>query len=324
MATQEQTVDETVDKALESLGDDFGEPVDIPASDPSDQPATTQEAQEIQVEDDYLDREVPQEKLSGYWKNRALQKGTPIRVRDLIEGADAAEEKIRTQGALANTTRDENKVLRATLDATNEMLRRLAPQPQAPRAPSWEDVGMHNPEEAWSRDPVTFGQGAAQLGARIATDQINPVLHQLQQQVGNLQQQNQVQALISAAEQARMELNVDSNEWRQVGRFLTSVAGTHELGPLNPQAWKDAYKDLRSAYPTVEPRRTVPEVGIVRGNPMGSSRPTPAKPMAQTKGRVRGLVNATAEEAIKAGMPRDLAYQIAQETEAKLSSREKE
>lgn len=313
MATTEKTVDEAVADAEGQLGEDL----DIEEVEQEAAPTTpTTEA------DDPLDKEVPADKLSGFWKNKAAQSGKAVTFRDLIDAPLSAEEKIRQQGEIANRATDEAKVLRAQLQTYQELLRQQAPAPAAPRPTGWEDVGMHNPTEEALRDPERFGNAAANLGARRAADQLNPRIQNVEQSLQQLQRNAELMNVRMAADTARASLDVDQATWNKLGPYLYAKAGADERGPHNPDVWKEAYTSLKEAFPQVEARRSIPAEGIMKGNPSGAARAVPTRTQGEPKQRVRGIISATELEAVKAGLTLEQARKVSQMTEEKLRRKE--
>jgi len=314
--TQTNDVDELVAAAQDELGENFDDEA-------LEQPEEAEAPEAPATGDDPLEREVPADRLSGYWKNKAAQSGKPVRFRDLIDGSETAEEKIRQQGEAANRAREEASVLRAQTQALQEMLREMR-NPTQPRKPlDLADVGIHDVEEANLRDPARLARGTADLGARIAREQIDPRIQSVEQTVGQLQNTLGVMNTRLAADQARNELGVDQAAWQRLGPYLWAAAGADPRGTLNPEAWKDAYSGLKEAFPQVEPRTSLPKEGIVRGNPSGSSRPTPVRQATAQKPRVRGLVSAVELDLIKhGGLTPEQAREVSQRTEAILQRRE--
>lgn len=320
--SNDEDVRGALQEAEEQLGDNFDGEIPPEEEEPR---AAAPPSQPTGGEEDFLDREVPQGKLSGYWKQKALE-GRKVTYRDVMDGQTSAEEKIREQGQEANRYRDETKVLRATMENLSRQisdLRRPVEQPR--RAPNYEDVGVRDPSRVMLEDPAHYGRATAELGARLAKNELDPRIQNIEQQQQDILKRQQTLDIRTASDKARRSLGIDEDAWSRREPYLYAAASMYENGPMDPNSWIAASRASDEAFGTSPQRVTVPREGIMRGNPSaGSSRATPVRtPAGPVKGgRVRGLVRAVGEDLTKYGLSQEEADEVMQKTEGDLQNME--
>lgn len=249
--------------------------------------------------------------------------GKPVTLKDLRERSINAQRKITEQGTAANRAIEENRILKANLDA---LYRQMGAREQAaPKKPSLEDVGIGDPAETLINDPRRFGQGFAELGRRGAVEELNPRIQQLENQLQELVRVGQISQVQMVSEMARARRNVPPEIWQQRARYLYAAAGADPRGPLDVEAWIDADEGAASLYGSAPPRVQTPTEGIMRANPHGAgATQMPSRQVQQRmKVKPRESVKDLTALATRYGVSTESAAKLAEEIEADLQEEEK-
>ncbi len=318
------------DQAADAAGDDDDS---TPLADADGGNESAAAADDGETDDPLLDKPVPKSRLNGYLKQQAQLLGRDITYRDLMEFQNRANDKITELGKKANDSEALARVLSAQTEVLREMAANNRPR-ETPAAPfGYDDLNV-DPNTEIQRNPAGFGEATADIAVRRAQQAIAPEIENLKQTVNTLLTQNQQMQLREVMRETHEKLLADGfdlplERFQRTVPYTYAAVGLDKRGPLSSDAWYEKTKEHLEAFGAKPkpkdpaPRRQIPADAIVRGNPHGSSRLAPVRAGTALPRKIRGVVDDARRTNIAAGMPVEMANQIAAATEEKLQRAER-